>query len=48
MICELRNKTWRQIYVDRRAWGRACMDFYVLDQDHVLLVFYPDGARELV
>jgi hypothetical protein len=36
---------WRQAHLHRRLWGHRFTDYYVLDQDHILMVFRPGGER---
>ena len=48
VIYDLRDdEAWRCAHQDRRVWGKALCDFYVLDSDHVILLFRPGGAMEL-
>jgi hypothetical protein len=37
----------RQAREHRALWGRRLTDYYVLDEDHVVLVFRSGGARWL-
>jgi hypothetical protein len=36
---------WRQAHAHRRLWGRRFCQHYVLDEDHLLIVFIPGGER---
>ena len=36
---------WRQAHAHRRLWGRRFCQHYVLDEDHLLIVFMPGGDR---
>jgi hypothetical protein len=36
---------WRQVHAHRRLWGRRFCQHYVLDEDHLLIVFMPGGER---
>jgi len=36
---------WRQAHAHRRLWGRCFCEHYVLDEDHLLIVFVPGGER---
>jgi hypothetical protein len=49
MVSDLKDdEAWMRTHDERRAWGREFADFYVLDQDYVVLIFRPDGAKSLV
>jgi hypothetical protein len=37
--------TWRQAHAHCRLWGRRYCQHYVLDEDHLLIVFMPGGDR---
>jgi hypothetical protein len=37
--------TWRQARAHRRLWGRRFCQHYVLDENHLLIVFMPGGDR---
>ncbi len=39
------SDAWRRAHQHRRLWGKLYSDYYILDQDHVLLVFRSAGAR---
>jgi hypothetical protein len=36
---------WRQAHTHRCLWGRRFCQHYVLDEDHLLIVFMPGGDR---
>jgi len=36
---------WRQAHAHRHLWGRRFCEHYVLDEDRLLIVFRPGGAR---
>ena len=36
---------WRQAHAHRSLWGRRFCQHYVLDEDHLLIVFRPGGER---
>jgi hypothetical protein len=36
---------WRQAHAHRSLWGRRFCQHYVLDEDHLLIVFIPGGTR---
>lgn len=46
IVYDLRHgHAWRQAHVHCRLWGRRFCQHYVLDEDHVLIVFMPGGDR---
>jgi hypothetical protein len=46
MVYDLRDaETWQQAHRHRRLWGRRFADYFVLDEDHILMVFHSAGER---
>jgi hypothetical protein len=46
IIYDLRDAhAWRQAHAHRSLWGRRFSEYYFLDNDHVLILFVPGGAR---
>ena len=46
IIYDLRRPgAWRQAHAHRSLWGRRFCQHYVLDEDHLLIVFMPGGDR---
>jgi hypothetical protein len=36
---------WRQAHTHRALWGMRFCQHYALDEDHLVIVFRPGGAR---
>lgn len=46
ILYDLRDAgAWQRAHHHRRLWGRRLTDYYVLDEDHVVIVFRPGGER---
>lgn len=46
IVYDLRDAgAWREAHRHRRLWGHRFTSYYVLDQDHIVIVFRPGGER---
>ena len=44
ILYDLRNSAaWKQDHEHRQLWGKSYTNVYILDSDHVLLIFWPGG-----
>lgn len=48
VLYDLRDPAqWSGARSDREAWGRERSEIHRIDNDHVLIAYYPGGAMEL-